>query len=216
MRLAHFGVFPGDTGTDVDVFVNGEASGITFGFKSTTDYVDLPAGTYTFDIVPSGGAIGDSVFTVADFALEAGAQWSIFAAGYVAGGDAGNAFTVSAIEEDRSTIPDGQVRVEVVHAAALGALDPVDVWSVDEDCAPSSPLAPGFAFTNNGAFDLPSTDINVGFDVGGDGTVDACYKVPDVGVVDDIVTVYAVNTDGGDISLVAHLPDGSNAEIAAE
>ena len=50
VRLAHFGVFPGDTGTDVDVFINGEASGITFGFKETTDFVALPVGNYDFDI----------------------------------------------------------------------------------------------------------------------------------------------------------------------
>ena len=209
-------MFPGDTGTDVDVFVNGEASGITFGFKQTTDFVDLPAGTYNFDIVPAGGTIDDSVFTVADFALQADAQWSVFAAGYVAGGDAGNAFTVGAAQEDRATIPDGNVRVQVVHAAALGALDPVDVWAVDDACAPVEPLAAGFAFTNVGNFDLPSTAVNVGFDVGADGTVDACYKIPDVGVTNDIVSVYAVNTDGGDITLVAHLPDGTNAEISAE
>ena len=119
--------------------MNGAASGITF-FKQTTDFVDLPAGTYTFDIVPAGGTIDDSVFTVADFPLEADAQWSVFAAGYVAGGDAGNAFTVSAAKEDRTTITDGNVRVQVVHAAALGELDTVDVWAVDDAVPPSISL----------------------------------------------------------------------------
>jgi hypothetical protein len=215
VRLAHFGVFPDDAGTEVDVFVNGEASGITFGFKETTGFVELPAGSHTFDIVPAGGAIDDSVFTVEDFDLQSGSQWSIYAAGYVAS-DAGSGFTVNAIQEDRVSIPEGQVRVEVVHAAALSALDPIDVWVVTEACEPDSPLVTDFEFNTSGTFDLPSTGINVGFDVGQDGTVDACFKIPDVGITDDIVTVYAVNTDGGDVSLIAHLPDGTNAEISPE
>jgi len=205
-------VFPDDTGTDVDVFVNGEASGITFGFKDTTDFVDFEVGTYTFDIVPAGGTIDDTVFTVADFAIEADAQWSVFASGYVAS-DAGAAFTVGAIQEDRTTIEDGKVRVQVTHAAALGALDPVDIWIVDEACAPASPLAEDFAFGATGVFDLDTTALNLGFDVGQDGTVDACFNVPDVEVTNDIVSVYAVNDDAGAVSLIAHLPSGDSAEV---
>jgi len=205
-------VFPGDTGTEVDVFVNGEASGITFGFKDTTGFVDFPVGSYTFDIVPAGGTIDDSVFTVSDFAIEADAQWSVFASGYV-GSDAGAGFTVGAVPEDRSTIEEGKVRVQVVHAAALSALDPVDIWIVDETCAPDSALATDFAFGASGNFDLDSTALNIGFDVGQDGDVDACFFVPDVEVTNDIVSVYAVNDDAGAVSLVAHLPSGENAEI---
>jgi len=214
VRLAHFGVFPDDTGTEVDVFVNGEASGISFAFKETTDFVELPVGSYDFDIVPAGGTIEQSVFTVEGFDLAADTQWSVYAAGYVADPDSGNGFTVGAIQEDRAAVPAGKVRVQVVHAAALGALDPVDVWVVDGDCAPVDPLATDFAFNTNGIFDLDSTGINVGFDVSQDGTVDACFMIPDVGITDEIVTVYAVNTDGGDVSLVAHLPDGSPVELA--
>ncbi|MEC7242606.1 MAG: DUF4397 domain-containing protein [Myxococcota bacterium] len=215
IRLAHFGVFPNDEGTSVDVFVNGEASGITFGFKDTTGFVALPVGTYDFDIVPAGGTIDDSVFTVEGFSLEADAQWSIYAAGYVAAG-AGSSFTVSAVQEDRASIPEGKVRIQVVHAAALGILDPVDIWAVDDACAPVSPLAEGFQFTNSGNFDLDSTAVNVGFDIGQDQTVDACFKVPDLGITDEIVSVYAVNNDAGEATLVAHLPDGTSAELQPE
>ena len=89
VRLAHFGVFPGDTGTEVDIFVNGANSGITFGFKDTTGFVDLPVGTYDFDVVPSGGTIEQSVYSVPGFEITENATWSIFAAGYV-DSDAGN------------------------------------------------------------------------------------------------------------------------------
>jgi len=198
------------------VFVNGASVGLVFGFKDTTGFVDLPAGSYDFDIVPAGGTIEDSVFNVPGFTVADGEQWSVYAAGYVAPADGNNGFTIGAIPESRGDIPAGQVRVQVVHAAALAAFDPIDVWLVDGDCAPVDPLAAGFAFGDMGVFDLPNTSLNVGLDVGQDATVDACYKIPDVGVSDDIVTVYAINNDAGVPSLVAHLPDGSNAEINAE
>ena len=39
----------------VDVFVNGEASGVeNFAFKNTTGYLELPAGTYSFAVAPVG------------------------------------------------------------------------------------------------------------------------------------------------------------------
>ena len=200
--------------TEVDIFVAGAASGISLSFKDTTAFVDLPAGSYDFDIVPSGGTIDDTVFSVTDFQLSEGDMWSIYAAGYVSpADDTGNPFTVGAIAEDRTDIPDGNVRVQVTHAAAAGALTPVDVWVVDDACAPDTALLPGFNFGDTASVDLPTTEANLGFDVGGNGSVDACFKVPDVSVANDIVSVYAVNDDAGNVTLVAHLPDGSNAEI---
>lgn len=216
VRLVHLGVFPGDTATDVDVFVNGEASGITIGFKDTTDYVELPVGTYTFDIVPAGGAIGDSVFNVADFALEADTTWSFIASGYVAGAEAGDAgFAVQAFEDNGGDVPAGKTRLNVFHTAGLAALNPVDVWVVDASCAPvgQSPLLAGFAYGDvAAAVDLDPGALGVGFDVGANATVDACFQVPDLGA-DTFVNVFAVNTSAGAVSLVAHLPDGTNAEV---
>lgn len=215
VRLAHFGVFPGDTGTAVDIFVNGANAGITFSFKEATPYVELPAGSYDIDIVPSGGAIGDSVFTVPGFTIADGEIWTAYAAGYVAPTEGGQPFSVGAFKEDHA-VPAGQVRVNVVHAAALGALDPVDVWVVDGSCAPVSPLLPGFAYGSVAAnVDLPSTEINVGFDVGSNGTVDACFKVPAT-ITDAVINLYAVNDSEGKVSLVAVLPDGTAAEINPE
>lgn len=203
-------------GGAVDIFINGAASGITFSFKDTTPYVELPAGSYDIDIVPSGGAIGDSVFSVPGFTLADGDIWSAFAAGYVAppmGGD--QPFAVWAFKEDHA-VPAGQVRVNVVHAAALGPLDPVDVWVVDDSCAPSSMLLDDFAYGAVAAnVDLPSTAVNVGFDVGGDGTVDACFKIPAT-ITDAVINLYAVNDSEGKVSLIAALPDGTNAEINPE
>ena len=215
VRLAHFGVFPGDTGTAVDIFINGAASGVTFSFKEATPYVELPAGSYDIDIVPSGGAIGDSVFSVPGFTIADGEIWTAYAAGYVAPTEGGQPFSVFAFKEDHA-VPAGQVRVNVVHAAALGALDPVDVWVVDGDCEPTSILLDNFAYGSVAAnVDLPSTEINVGFDVGGDATVDACFKIPAT-ITDAVINLYAVNTSDGKVSLVAVLPDGTPVELNPE
>jgi hypothetical protein len=215
VRLVHLGVFPGDTGTDVDIFVNGEASGISFGFKASTDYVELPVGSYTFDIVPGGGTIDDSVATVPDFAVAAGDSWEIFAYGYVAGADAGEAFTVGAFAENKADIPDGNNRLNIVHAAAAAALSPIDVWAVDADCQPLEPLFTAFSV---GEYyedvDLPDAAFKLGFDVGQDATVDACIEVPALGGA--FVNAFAVNDDAGNVSIVAHLPDGTNAELLPE
>ncbi|HCH64182.1 MAG TPA: hypothetical protein DFR83_15365, partial [Deltaproteobacteria bacterium] len=216
VRLAHFGVFPMDANTEVDVYVDGRNS-YTFGFKETSIYVPLPAGTYKFDIVPTGADISEAVLTVPEFAVADGDAFSVYAAGYVDSAADGSALSIGAFAEDTSDLEAGKVRVTVVHAAAAAAFSPVDVWVVDDGCAPDSPLLTDFNFGDNGSVDLDGTAVNVGLDAGQDGTVDACFKIPAVeGVADKVVTVYAVNTDAGVPSLVAHLPDGSNAEIPAE
>ncbi|MFK7927530.1 MAG: DUF4397 domain-containing protein [Myxococcota bacterium] len=218
VRLVHLGVFPGDTGTDVDIFVNGEASGVSLAFKDTTDYVELDVGTYTFDIVPKGGAIGDSVFTVADFDLEADTTWSFVASGYAAGAGEGDAaFNVTAFEDNGGDVPAGKTRLNVFHKAGAAALNPVDVWVVDASCTPvgDAPLLAGFAYNAEApGVDLDPGALGVGFDVGANATVDACFQVPDLGA-DVFVNVYAVNTSAGVPSLVAHLPDGTSAEVQA-
>jgi hypothetical protein len=215
IRLVHLGVFPGDTGTDVDIFVNGEASGITFDFKSGTDYVSLPVGSYDFDIVPSGGTIDDSVFTVSEFEIAAGDSWEIYAEGYVAGPDAGTAFGVGAFAEDKADIPAGENRINIAHAAAASALNVVDVWAVGDDCAPIEPLIPDFANGDIVEVELPNEAVKLGLDVGQDATVDACIGIPALGG-DVLVNAFAVNDDAGNVSIVAHLPDGSTVELLPE
>ena len=104
----------------------------------------------------------------------------------------------------------------MVHAAAFAALSPVNLWAVDDSCAPVDPIITDFNFGDTLSVELDSTMVNVGLDIGQDDTVDACFKIPDAGITDDIVTLYAVHTDSLVPSLVAHLPSGDNAEINPE
>ena len=80
----------------------------------------------------------------------------------------------------------------------------------------AAPVATQFNAGGGHSFELDSTMVNVGLDIGQDDTVDACFKIPDAGITDDIVTLYAVHTDSLVPSLVAHLPSGDNAEINPE
>ena len=216
LRLAHFGVFPDGVDSNVDIWINGENSGIRFGFKDVTDYVELPAGEYDFAIVPAGGALGDAAATVDDFVVADGDSWTVFASGYVAPQAGQPALGIGAFAEDNADLTD-RVRLNVVHAAALPVLDPVDVWVVDDTCAPvgSAPLLDDFAFGSvAGAVDIPGA-IGVGFDIGGDATVDACFQVPDLGE-GTIANVFAVNDVAGAVSIVAQLPEGNSAELTPE
>jgi hypothetical protein len=216
LRLMHLGVFPDDANTGVDIYVNGEASGITFEFKDGTDYVELPVGSYDFDIVPAGGSIDDSVFNVPGFDIAAGDMWAVIAAGYVAPAAEDAAFGVLALPENDADIPAGNIRLNVFHTAALGVLSPIDVWAVDEDCAPLAAVLEDFEFGQVAAnFDIQAGPLALGFDVGQDGTVDACFKIPDLGA-DIMVNAYAVNDDAGNVSIIAQLPDGSTAEVTPE
>jgi hypothetical protein len=213
LRLMHLGVFPGDTNTTVDIYVNGANSGISLDFKQGTDYVELPVGAYDFDIVPGGGTIDDSVLTVEGFAIAQGDMWEVVAAGYVAGDPADAGFTVIAHPEDAEGIAADGMRINVFHVGALGALSPVDVWAVDENCEPVAPVIPGFNFGDIASnFDVPNVSTRIGLDVGQDATVDACFEIPALGA-GVMVNAFAVNDDGGNVSIVAHLPDGSVAEI---
>lgn len=216
VRLMHLGVFPGDENTGVDIFVNGEAPGITFEFKQGTDYVALPVGTYDFDIVPAGGTIDDSVFTVEGFAIEAGVDYAVFASGYLDPGDGDGEFGVAFFPENPADIAEGDTRLNVIHAAALGAFNPVDVWLVDENCDPTMPLLEDFPYLGGALdFDVPVGPLSLGLDVGQDATVDACFFVPEL-PGGALINVYAVNTSEGVPSLIAHLPDGSIAEVNPE
>ena len=214
VRLTHLGVFPAEPSA-VDIFVNGEASGITFSFLDATDYVDFPVGTYDFAVVPAGGTIDDAAIVVEDFALAADESWTIVAQGYVAPADGQPALAAGAFKEDYADIAAGNTRLNVFHSAALPAFDPVDVWVVDSECKPvgTAPLLPGFKFADvAGGVDIPVGAIGVGLDVGADATVDACFQVPALGD-GDVVNVFAGNDVSGTPFLLAQLPGGDTAKL---
>ncbi|MEZ4568976.1 MAG: DUF4397 domain-containing protein [Thermomicrobiales bacterium] len=64
----------------VDVLVNGERAVEGLEFMSGTDYLELSAGDYQFQVVPAGGAAEDAVID-ATATIEAGTWYSVVAVG---------------------------------------------------------------------------------------------------------------------------------------
>ncbi len=214
LRLMHLAVFPDGANSAVEVFVDGEPSGVRIAFKQGTDYVELPAGSYDLDLVPVGGTIADSVFAIEDFELGKGDMWEIVAAGYVEPEAQDDAeFGVFAFPEDHEEIHADATRFNVFHLAALGDLSPVDVWILDEACEPVHLLLPEFEFGHVAAdIDVPVGPLLLGFDLGQDETVDACFRIPELGA-GIVVNAFAVSDATGEVSLLAHLPDGGVVEL---
>ena len=79
VTVAHFAPFA-DTldGTAVDILANGGELLSDMRFKDFTDYIEVPAGDYTIDVVPVGAT--DPAIT-GDFTLEDGNDYTLYAVG---------------------------------------------------------------------------------------------------------------------------------------
>ncbi len=144
IRVAHFSP---DTPA-VDVYINGELSAVQgLEFPSVTDWIEVPADTYTIAVSPAGTSVDDAAIGPADLTFEAGSWTTIAAVGSLESGTLAPAI----IAEDYSEIPEGSVRVGVFHA--IEGAPSVDVL------AGGSPIVTYLAFPgtqdgNDGFFDL--------------------------------------------------------------
>jgi len=113
VTVAHFAPFA-DTleGTSVSVVISGaaEATLENVEFKTFTDYLDLPAGDYTIDIIPTGTS---DVAITGDFSLEDNVDYTVYARGNVALQD----LELAALVDDNTAPADGLIKIRVVHAA---------------------------------------------------------------------------------------------------
>lgn len=200
VRLLHLSP---DAGT-VDAFVNGERTveGITF--EAGTAYLQVPAGMYTFDIVPAGGAITDSVLTIADISLEADSFYT--AAAY------GAAATISAVAlaDNFNEMSAGDIRIRATHAAE--GVGEVDIWNVTDPNNPS-PLYVDVPYGATGDYlDIPAGAYTIGFDVDNDAVPDLTYTLPEL-PAGEVANIFAVND--ASVFLLAQLSDGTVARVNA-
>jgi len=86
LRAAHFS----PDAPAVDIFVNGARAITNLSFKQATGYLEVPAGTYTVGIAPTGGS---PIFTTS-LSVEAGKVYTAWANGLL-GGAGSQAFTVT-------------------------------------------------------------------------------------------------------------------------
>ena len=187
---------------NVDVYVNGDTTPLLtdIPFGSGTDYVEVPAGTYSFDVAPTGTSIGDSVLNIPSLVIEPGTRYTAAAIDEVA------TITALPLVDDDTLIPAGNTRLQVVHAGA--AVGEIDIINLADDSALLSDISLG----DSAVLDVPTGAYELGVDTNNDGTPELTFSVPELGAA-VFANVYATNNDDGDVFLVAHLPDGTTVQI---
>ena len=111
VTVAHFAPFA-DTleGTSVSILLNGDTALENVEFKTFTQPIELAAGDYTIDIVPTGTT--EPAIT-GDFTLEDGVDYTVFAAGNGSLQD----LELIALVDDNTAPAAGNIKVRVFHAA---------------------------------------------------------------------------------------------------
>ena len=114
VSVAHFAPFA-DTleGTSVSVLLNDAVALENVVFKQFTPYLDLPAGDYKVDIVPTGTS---TVAMTANYTLEDGKDYTVYASGNGSLQD----LELVALVDDNTAPAMGMVKVRIIHAAPFG------------------------------------------------------------------------------------------------
>lgn len=105
----------------VDIYVNGGKVLENLPFREYSEYLALPAGSYSVDIKVTGT---DTLVKNVPISVSAGKDYTAMAVGYAGGNTPG--FDVMWLEDDNSLPADNGVKLRVVHAAP-GAPE-VDVY----------------------------------------------------------------------------------------
>jgi len=115
VTVAHFAPFA-DTieGTSVSVLLNDAVARENVVFKQFTDYIDLPAGEYKVDIVPTGTT---TVAMTATYNLVDGQDYTV----YASGNGSLQPLELVALADDNTAPAAGNVKVRIVHAAPFAA-----------------------------------------------------------------------------------------------
>ena len=187
----------------VDVFVNAgaDATVSALAFEAGTDYLEVPAGTYDFQVAASGATAADAVLNIDGLALDADVSYTAVAYGALAD------ISAMALVDDSEGIEAGNIRLQVSHAAS--GVGTVDIWELTG----GSMLVEAFEYGATGTLDVPGGALELGLDLDADASPDVTFSVPDLGA-DVAVNVFAV-TDATGAFLLAQLPDGSTARVDA-
>lgn len=142
IRVAHFSP---DTPA-VEVFLNGQPSGIqVLNFGNISGWVELPAGTYSIAVAPSGAGIEAAAIGPASFTLRANNWVTIAATGSLDAGTLG----ASVVTEDYSPLGADEARVTVFHAIE-------DAPAVDVILPDGTPVVSRLAFGQGRSVTVPA------------------------------------------------------------
>ena len=115
VTVAHFAPFAENIDdTSVSVLLNGAVALENVKFKDFTGYIDLPAGEYVVDIVPTGT---ETVAITATYMLMDGQDYTV----YASGNGTLQPLELVALADDNTAPAMGNVKVRIVHAAPFAA-----------------------------------------------------------------------------------------------
>lgn len=189
----------------VDVYAGDQKAVTSLPYAKGTDYLELPAGIYTFDVAPEMTSAADNVLTFEDVPLEAGNYYTAVAYDEVA------SITGLALVDDVSVLEEGNIRVRAIHAAS--GVGEVDIWNLPAEGDP------GLLYENvplgaaGDYMELPAGAYTLGFDANDDMVPDLIFALPEL-PAGTVASVFAVNDDEG-VALVALLDGDTTAKIPA-
>ncbi|MBN1552748.1 DUF4397 domain-containing protein [bacterium] len=189
----------------VDIWANKTAKVIeNLPFPNGTEYLDVTPGTYTFDVVPRGAGIENSVLTIENLVLESGTAYSAAAYRFAEN------LSALAIVDDRTDTSGHNIRVRAIHTA--DGVGEVDIWVIPEVGEPS-PLWVDLGFGETGdALEIAPGAYTLGIDVDNDAIPDLVFDTPFI-QPDKIANIYAVLDTSGAVFLNAYFQDGSTVRI---
>jgi hypothetical protein len=199
----------------VDIYVKGSTTPAveSLGYGKSTDYVELPGGTYSFEIRAAGAAPSSpAAFEVTDLSLAPDKRYTAIAAGSLGSTSADDKFRVLPLEEGFDAASPGKARVRIVHASFDAPTVDLDVGN-DDPGAPELAGLARFADSGSAGVELPAgTPLQVGIDAGG--AVVTAFTTPPL---PDAAELFVIATgelsksprDDAGFSLLAVLPNGS-------
>lgn len=206
VRVMHLGV----NAPEVDVFANGEGPVFeSLAFRESTDYAEVPADSYTFQVSVAGATAEDAVLAP-ELDLAAGQMLTAVALGDLQAEDDDVGLQALALVADMDGLGDNNVRVTVIHAAP--AVGQVDVWEVSDAENPQLLLEDvdfGAAATLS---DLIAGEMMLGLDVDNDEVPDVVFDVDATDLAGTTVNIFANNDADGNVSLVLQL-DGDAVAV---
>ncbi len=114
VTVAHFAPFAEDIAdTSVSVALNGTVALENVLFKNFTPYIDLPAGEYVVDIIPTGTT---TVAITATYNLMDGQDYTV----YATGNGSLQPLELVALADDNTAPAAGNIKVRIVHTAPFG------------------------------------------------------------------------------------------------
>lgn len=193
VNVAHFAPFAGSVDeTSVTVRVNGADALTDFKFGDIAKGVELPAGDYLIEIVPTGT---DTVAISGNVTVEGGVTYTLAAIG----DGANQPLELFALVDD-TVAPDSGAKLRIAHLAPFAAdLDATQVDICTDDGAVVLAGVPYKVFTDP-YLALPAGDYDLKITIAGSGCEAVALDLPSVRLSDgDIVDVFAIGN-------IANLP----------